>query len=326
MDKIYNWGIIAPGKIAHQFAQDLAKLDGARLSAVASRSQQRADAFAQQYGATFAYGSYEALMDCPELDAVYIASPHSHHYEHTLLCLNAGLPVLCEKAFAVNSQQAQAMVSLAREKQVFLMEALWTRFLPTTLKALELIQADAIGRVQSIKADFGFKANFDPEGRLFNPKLAGGALLDIGIYPVFLAYLMLGKPATIKALARMSSTGVDEETGMVFQYPDGRMAHLHATLKAHTKTEAFVYGDKGTLHFHTRWHEPTSISLIGEDGRPQNFQFDWPTNGYSYEAQEVMRCLDQGLTESPVWPLRCTLEMMEILDAVRKEIGLAYSL
>lgn len=324
MSKTYNWGIIGPGKIAHKFAQDLAGLDNARLSAVASRSQERAAEFARQYGAPYAYGSYEALMDCPELDIVYIATPHSAHYANTLLCLQAGMPVLCEKAFAFNATEARQMIQTARAKNLFLMEALWTRFLPTTQKILELLQSDAIGRVISVKADFGFKAPFDPDSRLFNAELAGGALLDIGIYPAFIAYLMMGKPATIQAAARIGQTNVDEEIGMLFQMADGRMAHLHATLLAHTKTEAYIYGERGTIHMHTRWHEPSHFSLIGEDRRPQNFHFDYPSNGYAYEAQEVMRCLSKGLTESPSWPLDHTLELMEILDTVRAKVGLTY--
>lgn len=324
MSRPFHWGIIGPGKIAHQFAQDIQKVDGAVLHAVASRSLDRASAFAQQYGANHAYGSYSEITTCPELDAVYIATPHSGHYENTIRCLQAGIPVLCEKAFAVNAGQAREMIALAKEKKVFLMEALWTRFLPTTLNILELLQSGAIGEVISVKADFGFAAPYDPNGRLFNPVLAGGALLDIGIYPVFLALLILGKPQKIKAMATFSETGVDTDTGMLFQYADGRMAHLHTTLLARTKTEAFIYGEQGTIHWHTRWHQPSSFSIIHADGRPINHHFEWHTNGYSYEAQEVMRCLAEGLTESPKWPLDKTLELMELLDAVREEIGLVY--
>ena len=322
MSKIYNWGIIGPGKIAHKFAQDITKLDNAKLSAVASRSQDRAEQFARQYGAPYAYDSYEAMLECPELDVIYIATPHSEHYKNTMLCIEACIPVLCEKAFAFNVKEAKEMVELARSKQVFLMEALWTRFLPTTQKILELIQADAIGRVISVKADFGFKAQFDPNSRLFNRDLAGGALLDIGIYPVFIAYLMMGRPERIQAMAKFGQTGVDEELGVLFEMADGRMAHLHSTLLAHTKTEAFIYGEKGTIHIHTRWHEPTHFSLIGEDRRPQNFNFEYNSNGYDYEAREVMRCLNEGITESPLWSLARTLELMETHDRIRAEIGL----
>jgi predicted dehydrogenase len=324
MSRPFHWGIIGPGKIAHQFAQDIQKTEGARLHAVASRSMDRAQDFARQYQAPHAFGSYTSITECPDLDAVYIATPHTGHYENTLLCLNAGIPVLCEKAFALNAQQARQMVEKAREKNVFLMEALWTRFLPTTLKILDLLEENTIGEVVSVKADFGFQAPFNPESRLFDPELGGGALLDIGIYPVFLALLILGKPTHIRAMANMGSTGVDMDTGMLFQYADGRMAHLHATLLARTKTEAFIYGKKGTIHIHTRWHEPTSFSLIKEDGRPVNYPFEWTTNGYSYEAKEVMRCISEGLTESPLWPLQKTLDLMSLLDAIRSEIGLKY--
>jgi predicted dehydrogenase len=324
MAKTYNWGILGPGKIAHKFAQDIARIKYARVHAVASRSEERARQFAAEYGASHHYGSYEGLLECPDLDIVYIASPHTGHHEHSLLCLQAGIPVLCEKPFALNARQVREMIAAAREHNVFLMEALWTRFLPTTLKALELIREGAIGQPLSVKADFGFKAPFDPEGRLFNPALGGGALLDIGIYPVFLALLILGKPDSIKALAHLGETGVDEECGIIFQYAGGRMAHLHATLRARTKTEAFIYGEEGTIHLHTRWHEPTSMSLVSHDGRPQHFNFDSTTHGYSYEAEEAMRCLAQGLTESPLLPHRFSLDLIELLDAVRREIGLVY--
>ncbi|MCB0556904.1 MAG: Gfo/Idh/MocA family oxidoreductase [Phaeodactylibacter sp.] len=324
MTKTYNWGIIGPGKIAHKFAQGIDKLPDARLHAVASRSEERARAFARQYGAPHFYGNYEDILSCPDLDAVYIATPHTSHHENTLMCLRVGIPVLCEKPFAMNARQVQEMIATAREHNTFLMEALWTRFLPTTLKTLELISNGAIGQVLSVKADFGFKADFDPQGRLFNPALGGGSLLDIGIYPVFLALLILGKPDTLKALARIGSTGVDEECGILFQYENGCMAHLHSTILARTKTEAFIYGELGAIHLHTRWHEPTSMSLVHNDGRPEDFRFDWKTNGYAYEAQEVMRCLEQGLKESPILPLSFSLDLMELLDAIRREIGLTY--
>ncbi len=324
MTKTYNWGIIGPGKIAHKFAQDISRIKYARVHAVASRSVDRARQFAEAYGAAHYFGSNEALLECPDLDIVYVASPHTSHHEHTLQCLRAGIPVLCEKPFALNARQVREMIAAAREHNAFLMEALWTRFLPTTIKALNLIKDGAIGRPLSVKADFGFKAPFEPEGRLYNPALGGGSLLDIGIYPVFLALLILGKPSKIKALAHLGQTGVDEECGITFQYEDGRMAHLHSTLRAGTKTEAFIYGEQGTIHLHTRWHEPTSMTLISSEGRPQDFRFDWHSNGYNYEAEEAMRCLAQGLTESPLMPLSFSLELIELLDAVRREIGLVY--
>ncbi len=324
MSKIFNWGIVGPGKIAHKFAADLALLPNARLHSVVSRSRERAQAFAAEFGLPHYHDDYDAFLDTPGLDAVYIATPHSRHREDTLRCLKAGLAVLCEKPLAINAREVEEMVATARRNDVFLMEALWTRFLPTTRKALELIDSGTIGEVLSVKADFGFKAPFDPQGRLFNPELGGGSLLDIGIYPVFLALLVLGRPAVLRALARIGETGVDEECGVLMQYPGGQMAHLHSTILAPTKTEAFIYGERGVIHLHTRWHEPTTMSLLLEGERPQDLRFDFRGKGYSYEAEEVMRCLEQGLKESPLLSLDFSVDLMHLLDAIRREAGIIY--
>lgn len=325
MTKKYNWGIIGPGRIAHKFAKDLDLLPQANLHAVASRSEERARAFALQYGAAHYYGSYQEIINCPDLDVVYIATPHTGHCEATLMCLEAGIPVLCEKPFAMNSREVRRMVELARGKGVFLMEAIWTRFLPTIEKTLELIAAGEIGQVKSVKADFGFKAMFDPAGRLYNPELGGGALLDIGIYPVFLALLIMGKPDRSAALAHLGVTGVDEEIGVLFHYHSGQMAHLHATIQTNTKTEAFIYGDEGVIQIETRWHGPSSLSLWRFGERPRNFSFDYRGNGYEYEAEEVMQCLEMGKAESDRLPLSFSEDLMAVLDDLRAQIGLRYT-
>ncbi|MBK7870149.1 MAG: Gfo/Idh/MocA family oxidoreductase [Saprospiraceae bacterium] len=319
-----NWGIIGLGRIAHKFATDLKVLPNARLHAVASQSMERVQAFANQYNTPHVFGSYDEIVTCPDLDVVYIATPHVSHCENTLLCLRHKIPVLCEKPFAMNLREAQKMVMTAHENQTFLMEAIWTRFLPTTKKALELIENDAIGKVLSVKADFGFNALFDPQGRLFNQNLGGGSLLDIGIYPAFLALLVLGKPFRIKAFAKIGPTGVDEEMGAILQYEDGRLAHLHSTILAKTKTEAFIYGEKGIIHLHSRWHEPTTMTLLLNDERPQEFHFDFESKGYSYEAAHVMQCLQEGKAESELLPLDFSLQLMELLDNIRKEAGITY--
>lgn len=324
MEKIIRWGIIGPGKIAGKFARDLAVLPQARLHAVASRSLEKAQAFAAQHNATFAFGSYEALLECPDLDAVYIATPHTGHHPHTLSCLAHKIPVLCEKPFAVNSAQAQEMVAAARANQTFLMEALWTRFLPSISKVRSLLEEGTLGKICSIKADFGFKPTFDPSSRLFDINLAGGALLDIGIYPVFLAHLLLGKPQDISALGVLGSTGVDEEIGISLRYPTGEMAHLHTTIRAQTKTEAFIYCEEGTIYLHTRWYGPTSISILRPGQAPEFIQFEYRCEGFSYQIEEVMRCLNLGLTESPALPLDFTLDVMDTLDKIRRHIGLKY--
>lgn len=325
MANSYHWGIIGPGKIAHQFAQDLQKVSGAKLSAVASRSAERAADFAREYDAAYAYGSYEEILTCPKLDVVYIATPHTSHAELTRMCLAAGVAVLCEKPWAMNTRQAEAMVELARAQQVFLMEAIWTRFLPTTRRILELLSAGVIGEVEGIKADFGFRAKFDPSSRLFDPALGGGALLDIGLYPAFLATLLLGEPAEVVARARKGPTGVDVDTGFVLAYADGRLAHLHCTLLATTKTEAFIYGTEGTLHWHGRWHEPTHFSVLRPGKGPENFFFEYDTHGYSYEAAAVQEALAQGWTEHPDLPLDFSLRLTRVLDAIRAASGIKYA-
>jgi len=318
---VYNWGIIGMGRIAHKFAQDLQLLPNARLWAVASQDTTRAAAFAGQYKAPHHYGSYEAILSCPELDVVYIATPHVTHCSNTLMCLEAGIPVLCEKPLAMNAAEAESMVQTARQRQVFLMEAMWTRFLPATLQMLKWIEEGRIGEVISVKADFGFRAPFDPQSRIYNKALGGGALLDIGIYPAFLSLLLLGPPTTIKALAHIGPTGVDLEVGAVMSFPGGRMAHLHTTVLANTKTEAFVYGSEGTIHLHTRWHHASRLSLLKEGKRPEEVHFEEKGGGYHHEATEVMRCLDMGLKESPLLPLSFSRQLMQLLDDIQAAAG-----
>ena len=325
MEKTFNWGIIGPGKIAHKFAQDLEEVPGARLLGVAGRNQERARRFADVYHAPHAFDEVADLLALPELDVVYIATPHTRHAADTQQCLEAGKAVLCEKPWAINSREAEQMAALAREKQVFLMEAIWTRFLPTTRKILALIEDGTIGEIESIKADFGFRvADPDPQSRLFNPALGGGALLDIGLYPVFLAQLVLGKPIDIHAHSSLAATGVDRETSIIFDYEDKHVANLHCTFAADTKTEAFIYGSKGTIHWHNHWHEPTHFSVLLPGQGPENYFFDYHTFGYSYEAERVQECLAQGLLECPELPLDFSLEMTRLLDAIRKEAGIRY--
>ena len=320
-----RWGILGPGRIAHKFAQDLLTLPNAQLYAVASTDQQRADQFAQQYGAPHAFESYEGLLTLPDLDVVYVATPHVKHHENVLMLLNGGIPVLGEKPFAMNGQQVREMVDLARTKQVFLMEALWSRFMPSTEFALDLIKSGAIGKVVSVKADFGFRAPFDPEGRLFNKALGGGSLLDIGIYPLFLSYLILGKPTTVKALAAFGSTGVDEQCGMVLTYGEGQLALLDSTLRAQTDTTAVIQGETGQIKIHSRFHEAKGLTLRRGDQMATPFVFNRETFGYDYEAAHVMQCLAEGRTESPLWSLNDSLNLMDLLDAVRAETGIVYS-
>jgi predicted dehydrogenase len=330
MKKIINWGIIGAGKIANKFATDIQVTTNARLHAVASRTLSKAQTFADEHHAKHAFGSYEALLDCPDLDAVYIASPHTFHAEHSILCMEAGLHVLCEKPLAVNTRQVKKMIATAKKNKVFLMEALWTRFLPTMQKTQELIQEQAIGKVYSVRADFGFKAPFDPEKRIFNRQLGGGALLDIGIYPVFLAYFLFGYPDTIKVEARIGQTGVDEEIAMIFKYKDGHIADLHSTILAHTDTEAFIYGSDGTIHLKERWFNPTDIVLSKYDTEntkdisDELIQFEYQSGGFEYEIEAASAAILAGEQQEKRWNWEDSLQLMRLMDAIRAEIGVVY--
>ncbi len=319
-----RWGILGPGRIAHKFAQDLLTLPNALLYAVASTHQPRADAFAQQYGATHALGHYDDLLTLPDLDVVYVATPHVLHHENIMMLLNAGVAVLGEKPFAMNGGQVREMVSLARSKRVFLMEALWSRFLPVLLRARQLAHDGAIGTITGVRADFGFAASFAPGSRLFDKALGGGSLLDIGIYPLFWSYLFLGMPQTVKASAIFGPTGVDEQCGMVLTYANGEMALLDSTLRARTPCEAFVYGTEGMIRLSTRWHETQSLTLTRNGQPPEEITMPRSTFGYDYEAAHLMQCLTEGRTESNVWSLQDSLNLMALLDAVRTEASIVY--
>lgn len=319
-----NWGIIGPGAMATRFANELQALPNARLHAVASRSPERATAFGLRHGASHIFGCYEDIVQCPDLDVVYVATPHVFHHANTLHCLRNGLPVLCEKPLAMNSRQVEEMVAAARDHDVFLMEALWTRFLPTITTGIDLIASGRIGEVLSIKADFGFPGDPAVKRRLFERSLGGGALLDIGIYPVFLALLLMGCPETIRAAAHVGPTGVDEEIGVLFRYPDGRLAHLHSSIRSRTQTEAFVYGSTGTLHIHAPWHAASSMTLLREGTTPEAFHFDYEGEGYALEAAHVMDCLHRNRKESEILPLDFSRQLIALLDAVRQDAGIRY--
>ena len=322
MKNKYRWGIMATGAIARHFAEALTVTDHGQLFAVASRNQERAKAFAERYGATRSYGSYQALIEDPEVDIIYIATPHDQHYPLSKACLEAGKAVLCEKPVTMHAGQFDALSQMANERNCFYMDALWTRFLPTIGKTLDLLPQ--IGPIRSIHADFGFKANFDPQSRLFNPLLGGGSLMDIGIYPVFLALLILGYPDEIRADAVFGSTGVDESLSAIFRYKSGALATLRSTFLADTKTEAEIAGELGTIYIHPRWHMPSHIELKKRGRNPEFYHFIYRKNGYEYEAEECMRCLDKSMVESSQLPHSFTSQLMKALDGIREKVGLVY--
>ncbi len=316
-----GWGILGPGKIAHKFAADLARLDDATLVAVGSRAQQRAEAFAEAYGALHAYGSYEALMNDPAVDVIYIATPHPFHREQTLQALRHGKAVLCEKPLAVNARQAQEMITGARTEGRFLMEAMWTRFLPVISTVRAWLDEGRIGEVRMLSVDFGFRGPWRPNERWLNPALAGGALLDVGVYTVALAEMIFGQaPAEIKALAHIGETGVDEQTAMSLRYPQGALAQLFCAIRTDTPGTAVISGTKGTLRVPNFW-QATSATLNVNGEAPIHVSGE---SGYHFQAIEVMRCLRDGALESPTMSLNASLTIAQTMVEVRDRIGLQY--
>ncbi|GAB4483133.1 MAG: Gfo/Idh/MocA family oxidoreductase [Anaerolineae bacterium] len=319
-----HWGIMGTGSIAAAFAADLALLPDARLAAVGSRTQAGADAFAERFGIPHRHASYEALAADPTVDVIYVATPHPQHHPNTLLCLEAGKAVLCEKPFALNAAQAAGMIALARARGLFLMDAMWTRFLPLFARLRELLAEEALGAVQMLGADFGFRADFAPHSRLFDPALGGGALLDVGVYPVALASQVLGPPARIAALAHIGKTGVDEGVGIVLGCEGGTLAVLSASLRADAAREAWIAGTHGRVLIRPAWWMGSHMTLIREGHSAEEIDLPPLGRGYTHEAAEVMACLRAGRTESPVMPLDETLAIMQTLDTVRAQIGLRY--
>lgn len=324
MSQKINWGILGPGNIATHFAEDL-KLSGrATLHGVASRDLDKAKDFGSRFGAENCYGSYEELADDPDIDVIYVATPHTFHYEQTLMCLKKGKAVLCEKPMGINAAEVKSMVGEARSRNLFLMEGMWTRFIPATEKMLKLLRDNAIGDLLFIRADFGFRTDADLESRLYNKTLGGGALLDIGIYPVYLSLLTLGIPTGIKAMARMTETDVDSYCSMLFSYENGTKAILESTIEAETPTEACLYGTRGSLKLHSRFHHAEKLTLT-QNGEEKILDIGYEGNGYIHEIEEVNSCLLQNRSESLKMPLQTSLDLIEILDRVKEEIGLSYS-
>jgi len=321
--KNIKWGILGLGKIANKFAEGLNSVENAELYAVASRDSEKAKEFSKIHNSKVAYGSYDELMTDENVDVIYIATPHVFHHQLTLKCINHGKAVLCEKPFTMNLQEAEEMITLSRQKKVFLMEALWTRFLPHFQYVYERINSGEFGKILSIKADFGFPAKFDKSKRLFNKSLGGGSLLDIGIYPVFLAYSLLGKPEDIQASAEFTETGVDSECNIKFNYGDNVEANLFSTFKEKTPTTAEIFLEKGKIILNTRFHEPTTLTIIS-DGKEETKSFGVNANGYDFEAAHVTEMLQKGKIESDVWSLDKTKDLMTLLDNIRNEIGLEY--
>ncbi|MFE2097419.1 MULTISPECIES: Gfo/Idh/MocA family protein [unclassified Streptomyces] len=322
-----RWGILATGGIAASFAADLVDLPDAEIVAVASRSRESARAFAERFGVTRAYGDWESLAADPDIDVVYVATPHSAHRAAAGLCLTAGRNVLCEKAFTLNLRQAEELVALAKEHDRFLMEAMWMYCNPLVRRLTALVADGAIGEVRTVQADFGLAGPFPPAHRLRNPALGGGALLDLGVYPVSFAQLLLGEPDEVAARAVLSDEGVDLQTGALLSWESGALASVHCSIVGGTGVTASVTGSRGRIDIPSGFFHPDRFVLHRDGHDPEEFTADpadGPRTSLRHEAEEVMRALRAGEKESPLVPLTGSLAVMRTLDAIRERIGVRY--
>jgi predicted dehydrogenase len=320
----FRWGIAGTGRIAHDFTLALRDVPEATVAAVASRTQPRADEFGDTHEIRGRHASYQALAEDPGVDIVYVATPHSRHESDALLFLEAGKHVLCEKPFALNERQARRMADTARRRRVFLMEALWSRFLPAYGTIRSLIEGGRIGEPRFVDGEFGFRVPMvDPEHRLFNPALGGGSLLDLGVYPLHLATMVLGLPASVTAKATLGSTGVDETVVATLGYDGGALAVITSSLALHLRGGARIIGTEGSITIAPPMHRPDRLTVVsGMDSENVDCPLDGA--GLAAQAREVHRCLEAGVIESSILPLDETCGVMAVLDAIRTQIGVAY--
>jgi predicted dehydrogenase len=319
----FKWGILGTGGIARAFAKDLSYLQGHRVAAVGSRTSASAAEFASEFSGATGYGSYEELV-AADVDAVYVATPHTFHAENSLLALNAGKPVLCEKPFTINAREARAVIDRAHELKLPLLEAIWTRFLPHIQQVREILKSGVLGDIHTVIADHG---QFLPEEiapRLWRPELGGGALLDLGIYPITLAHLVLGAPQSFTVSATLTDEKVDNQISMIFDYPQGAQALLSATMLNRTAISGVISGSKARLEMDGFFFVPTTMRLISRDGQVQTFPNNYKGHGLREEAVEFARMVRANELESPLAPHAMSLEIMELMDAIREKIGVRY--
>jgi len=322
--KKYKWGILAPGKMSAKFTKGIKMLENTELFDVGTRVLEWATLFAKDYGFKKYYGSYEELAADPELEIIYIASPHSHHFEHTMLCLKNGKHVICEKAFAINEKEVNKMIREAKKRNLFLMEALWPPFQPFYKKANEILRSGVLGKIIYLDGYFSFMPPYDPNDRKFNLNLGGGSLLDIGIYPVIDALSFLGVPEGIKASAVFGNTGSEESLSIIFSYTDGKMASLYSSFRTSIGIGCELYCEKGNMIVERGrdMNQRVILALHGEE--KQEFVFTPVAMGYHWEAEEVMKCLDEGKTESAVVPLSFSHNLIKTLDQIREAAGIIF--
>jgi len=318
-----NWGILGAGNIAGKFVSDFEQVTNGKVVAVGSRSNEKSKEFAQQYSIEKAYGSYEELVNDPSIDVIYVATPHTFHFEHAMLCLRHNKHVLCEKPVTINATQFNQLIEVAKQRNLLLMEAMWTPFLPPVIKAMEWIQSGVLGEIKMIQANFGFRGNTNPEGRLVNLHLAGGSLLDIGIYPLTLAEMVAqSEIEQLDVKAIMTPSGVDETLAIQLAYKNGIFAQLASSFVSLMIKDGLIYGTKGYIRLYDFWS--SKKVYIKTDSFEETFEDNRTTMGYNYEAEHVGELLLAHKTESPVMPHSRSMKMMKLMDEIRKQIGLKY--
>jgi len=318
-----RWGILGTGNIAGQFARELGTLNSAKLVAVGSRSLEKARAFGQKFEVPRCHGSYEEAANDSEVDIVYIATPHSLHRDNTIMCLQAGKAVLCEKPLAINEKQARQSIDVARRKNLFLMEAMWMRFLPPMVQLRKMLADGVIGKVKAVSADLGFDMERNPASRLFDPSLGGGCLLDVGIYPISLATMILGTPVDVSGEACIGPTGVDEQEAIAMSFEGGGLASLFAAIRTLTCQQAKIFGTEGSIHILSHWWKGGPMSITAGE---RKWEMNVPIEGmgYQYEAEEANRCMQSGKVQSDVMPWEESLTVLRAMDKLRESWGLRY--
>jgi predicted dehydrogenase len=321
-EPMIRWGIVGPGGIANRFAEAMTLVDGGQIVAVSSRSVERAENFCERFGVRACYGDYESLAADESVDAVYVATPHARHEVDTVMMLRGGKHVLCEKPFALNARQAERMADEARARNLFLMEAMWSRFLPAYLLLAEIVESGEVGEIVLVESEFGFRLPVDPDHRLY-PVLGGGGLLDLGIYPLQLCSLLLGHPEHVQATGVIRSTGVDEMVAALLSYEAEKIGIVKAAIAVQLKGIARVSGTKGSVTLPPPMHCPSSLTVASESGF-RELDCTFPGNGMQFEIEEVQRCISNGVCQSQTMGLEETLSLASTLDAIRREIGLVY--
>jgi predicted dehydrogenase len=325
MKKKYRWGILGAGRIAEKFCTALCSVEGSEIQAIASRDPGKAKTYAAKFNAAKVYDNYDELINDDEVDIIYIAIPHAFHFGQAMRCLQNKKAVLCEKPLTLSFAQTEMLIKTATSNNVFLMEGMWTACMPVIEKIGALIKEGMIGQPQYVAADFGFKAPVDLESRLFNKSLGGGSMMDIGIYPLFLATWLFGEPSIINTISKLSVTGIDEYANIILQYPGGETAHLLSSINFNTAIEAEIIGTKGRIKIKNPWFKATGFSIHLNDANTQEFSIPHLSNGFEHEIKEVMHCLDNGLLQSEKVPHHLTLLVSKITAEVLRQAGVVYA-